>query len=98
MSRKGLSLQYHNKEKIAKGNKEINIFKNANNFLLRNAFISIYKSFVRPHLDYGNVKVHQHNNKSMDSKLQTILSSTTLAITRTIKETSRTKIYKELGL
>ena len=39
---------------------------------------------------------HQPNNESMNSKLQNI--SDDLAVIGAIKGTSRTKLYKELGL
>ena len=42
----------------------------------------IYKSFVRPHLDYGDV----------------IYDDGSLAITRAIQSSSREKLYQDLGL
>ena len=69
-----------------------------NNILPRNAFITIYRSFVRLHLDYGGILYHQPNNESMNSKLKSVQYSAALAITGAIKGTSRSKLYKELGL
>ena len=43
-----------------------------NNVLPRNALLTIYKSFVRPHLDYGDIFYHQPNNESMNSKLESV--------------------------
>ena len=69
-----------------------------NNVLPRNALLTIYKSFVRTHLDYGDILCHQHNDESMNSKLESVQYSAALAITGAIKGTSRSKLYKELGL
>ena len=60
--------------------------------------VTIYKSFVRPHSDYGDILYHQPYNESINSKLESIQYNATLAITRAIKGTSRLKLYKELGL
>ena len=69
-----------------------------NNVLPRNALLTIYKSFVRPHSDNGDILYHQPNNESKNSKLESVQYSTALAITGAIKGTSRSKLYKELGL
>ena len=48
-----LNFNYHIKEKISKAMKGIGIIKKLSKALPRNALITIYTSFVRPHLDYG---------------------------------------------
>ena len=58
--------------------------------------MTIYKSFVRPHLDYGDILYHQPNNERINSKLESVQYSAALAITGAIKETSRSKLYKVL--
>ena len=84
------------KKKIAKGSKRIGIIKKLNSFFLRNTLLTIYKSFVRPHLDYGDILYHQPNNERINSKLESVQYSAALAITGAIKETSRSKLYKVL--
>ena len=74
------------------------VIKKLNNVLPRKALLTIYKSFVRPHLDYGDILYHQTYNESINSKQENIQYNTTLAITGTIKGTSRSKLCKELGL
>ena len=59
---------------------------------------TIYKSFVRPYLDYGDIIYDQPQNESFCNKLENIQYNATLAITRAIRGTSKTKLYKELGL
>ena len=46
--------QYFN-EKINKGNKVIGIICKLNNIRLHSALLTIYRSFVRPHIGYGDV-------------------------------------------
>ena len=36
------------------------VVRKISNILPRNSLIAIYKTFVRPHLDYGNVLYDQH--------------------------------------
>ena len=69
-----------------------------NNVLPRNVLLTIYKSFVRPHLDYCDILYHHPSNESMNSKLQSVQHNAALAITGAIKGTSTSKLYKELGL
>ena len=64
----------------------------------RNALLTIYKSFVQPHLDYGDMVYNQPNNQSFLNKIEVAHYNAALAITNTIKGTSRTKLYKELGI
>ena len=95
---KKLHFQHHIKEKIAKASKGIGVIKKLNDVLPRNALLSIYKLFVRPHLDYGDILYHQPNNESMNIKLESAQCSAALAIARAIKGTLRSKLYKGLRL
>ena len=64
----------------------------------REALLRIYKSFVRPHLDYSNIMFHKANNESFKSRIESIQSKTCIAITGAIQGTSRECLYRELGL
>ena len=68
------------------------------NFLPRPSLLQIYKSFVRPHLDYGDIIYDKVFIGSFQKKLESIQHNAALAITRAIRGTSRDKIYSELGL
>ena len=70
----------------------------AQNFLPRPFLAQIYKSFIRPHLDYGDVIHDKAFIRSFQKKLESIQWDAALAITGTIRGTSREKIYSELGL
>ena len=62
------------------------------------SLVNIYKSFVRPHLDYGNVICDQPNNDSFSDKIEQLQYKAYLAITGAIQGTSRKCLYNELGL
>ena len=66
--------------------------------LPREALISIYKVFVRPHLDYGFVLFDQASNASSHEKLESMLYNACIALTGTIRGTSKEKLYPELAL
>ena len=52
------------------------------------ALLTIYKSFVRPHLDYGGIIYDQPNNESFCQKLWSYKYIAALAITGSIRGTS----------
>ena len=66
--------------------------------LPRYSLITIYKSFVRPHLDYGDMIYDQPNNESFCSKIERVHYNAALAITGAIRGISQTKLYHVLGL
>ena len=63
-------------------------------FLCKLHLITIYKAFVRPRLDYGDILYDQAFNLSFQQKLESIQYRACLAITCSIRGTSREKIYK----
>ena len=60
--------------------------------------LTIYKSFIRPHLDYGDVIYDQAYTASFHQKIESVQYNSALAITGTIRGTSKEKLYHELGL
>ena len=67
-------------------------------FYFTSNIFTIYKSFIRPHLDYGGAVFDQPSNDAFSNKLETVQYNAALAITGAIKGTSREKLYQELGL
>ena len=59
-----LNFSNHTKENISKANKAIDILRKLHNVLPRNSLITIYKSFIQPHLDYGAINFDQPKNES----------------------------------
>ena len=60
--------------------------------------MTIYKTFLRPLIDYGDIIYDQPQNESFCEKLESVQCKATLAITGTVQGTSCLKIYQELGL
>ena len=59
--------------------------------------VTIHKSFISSHIDYGDVIFDQAYNKSFHEKLENFQYSTLLAIIGAIRGTSKEKLYQELG-
>ena len=93
-----LTFENHLKMVITKINKTIGLLPKLQNLLTRTILITIYKAFVRPHLNYGNIFYDQAFNFSFHQKLESIQYRACLAITGAIRGTFREKIYPELGL
>ena len=60
--------------------------------------MTIYKAFVRPHLDYGDVIYDEAYNKTFHQKIESIQYNACLALSGVIRGSSREKLYQELGL
>ena len=93
-----LNFKKHVDGAISKVNKGISVIKKLRHTLPRKSLITIYKVFLRPLIDYGDIIYDQPNDDSFCEKLESIQYKAALAITGAIQGTSRDKIYKELGL
>ena len=60
--------------------------------------MALYKSFIRPHLDYGGIIYDQPFNNSFQKRIESIQDNACLAITGAIRGTSKERLYEELGL
>ena len=83
---------------LNKVNKAIRLLRKLQNSLPRPSLWTIYKSFIRPHLDYGDIIYDQVYNASFQQKVESIKYNAALAITRPIGGTSKGKLFEELGL
>ena len=93
-----LSFEEHLKAISVKTNKTLYLLHKLQNLLPRAALIILYKLFIRTYLDYGDIIYEQAFNSSFYEKLESIQCNASLAITGTIRGTSREKLYNELGL
>ena len=66
--------------------------------LFRNALLTIYKSFLRPHLHYADILYDKPNNKNFQNKMEKVRYRACLAITGGIQGTSRGQLYDESSL
>ena len=82
----------HLKNIFCKVNKTIDFLRKLHHIL------TIYKSFIRPQLDYGDIIHDEAYNASFHQKLESIQYNAALAIRGAIRGTSKEKLYNELGL
>ena len=84
--------------KLQKTNKTIRLLRNLQTLLPRAPLITIFKSFIRPHLDYVNMIYDQTFNMLFQQIIETIQYNASLAITGAIRGSSREKLYQKLDL
>ena len=89
-----LSFEKHLETVLCKINKTIGLIRKLQNLLPRTALITLYKAFVRPHLDYGDIIYDQAHNTSFHQKLESLKYNACLAITGAIRSSSRKKLYQ----
>ena len=102
-----LTFSAHIKAVISKTRKGIGMLKYLSSYLPRHTLNELYKLYVRPHLDYGDVIYHIPGKmcdfsqnitlSSLMEKLESVQYSAALAVTGTWRGSSREKLYAELG-
>ena len=92
-----LKFDSHINQKIKKCNKLIGVIRRLSVHLPRGALLTIYKSFIRPNLDYGYILYDKPNNENFQQKLEKVQYRACLAITNAIQGTSKERLYDELG-
>ena len=95
---KKLNFEEHLSKVETKVNKSVGIFLKLQNVLPRSALLTVYKSFIRPLLDYGDMIYDKAFNESFHDKLESLQYNAALAITGAIKGSFTEKLYEELGL
>ena len=83
-----LNFQEHLQNILNKVNKTIGLLWKLQNILPRGPLLRIYKSLIRPHLDYRDViyyQYDQHYNNSFQQKLDSVQYNAALAITAAIR-------------
>ena len=93
-----LSFDEHIQCILIRTRKIIGLIRKLQPIIPRAALLTIYKSFLRPHLDYGDVIYDRAFNESFQNKLESVQYNAALAITGAIRGSSREKLYQELGL
>ena len=83
---------------LNKANKMIELLGKFHNILTKSALLTMYKVFVRPHLDYGYIIYDQAYYANFFQKLELIQYNACLVLTEAITGTSKEKFYEELGL
>ena len=82
----GLSYKGYIKSVLSRVNKTINLLQKFQAILSWHSLITIYKSFIRPHLNYGNVIYNRTYIKSFHQTLESTQYSTAITMTGTLVE------------
>ena len=59
-------------------------------------FVTIYKSFIRPHLEFADVTFDKPSSANFSNRIEPAQYHVVLAIAGTISGTSKEKLYQEL--
>ena len=84
-----LSFDIHIKIILTKVNRTVGLLRTIKQVIPRPSLIIIYKAFIRPHLDYGDVVFDQAFNNSFNRRLESIQYNTALVITGATREISK---------
>ena len=74
-----LNFQEHIKNLLTKVNKTVGLLQKLQNILPRGSLLTIFKSLVRRHLDYGDVLYDQSYNNTFRQKMESIQYNAALA-------------------
>ena len=88
-----LTFDEHIRAIISKVSKSIGLLQKLNNHLPRSSLITIYKSFVRPHLNCGDVIIDKVYNNFFQQRLESLQYKASLTITGAIKGSSIERLY-----
>ena len=91
-----LNFNYYIIGKNVSSNEENRCYK-LSNVLPAYSLITIYNSFVRPHLDYDDILYGQPSNDCLCQKIENNQHNAFIAITGAIRATSQMKLYNESG-
>ena len=80
-----LDFQEHLKDKLSKISKTIGLLRKLQKILTRAPLLTIYKSFIRPHLDYGDIIYDKAYNSSFHQNLEKIQYNSALAVKGAIR-------------
>ena len=107
---KKLTFESHTREKINKARRLLGALKRSSQYLPVSALDRIYKSFIRPQLEYGDIIYHRtpssetellplkvENLPASMKKLESVQYQAALVVCGAWKGSSKHKVYKELG-
>ena len=90
-----LSFENHLQSVFSRVNKIIGLLRIFQPTLPRKSLVRTYKSFNRPHLDYGDVVHDRAFNKSFHQSRESLQYSVSIAIDAAIRGTSSEKCFKK---
>ena len=93
-----LTFNEHINHFLSKVNKTIGLLRKFQSVLRRSSLLTIYKIFIRNHLDYADVVYDQSHKLSFHEKPESIQYNAALAVTGAVRGSSTEKPYQELRL
>ena len=93
---KTLNFAEYIKEAIIKARRGTGIIRFLSKYVHRDVLDQMYKLYVRPNLDYGDV-VYHNQNSSLMSKLESTQYAAALAVSGAWRGTNTDKLFDELG-
>ena len=95
-----LTVHSHIKDKAIKANRGIGMIRYLSKYLTSDLLDQLYKLYVLPHLDYGDIIYHRNDSDfrlDFANKLEAIQYSAALAVSGARHGTNRQNLYEELG-
>ena len=95
-----LNFQSHIREAIIKARRGIRIIRFLSRYVSQDVLDQIYKLYVRPHLDYGDIIYYKYDPEfilDFIKKLESTQYSAVLVVTWAWRGTNTDMLYKELG-
>ena len=74
------------------------MLKKLSNYLPRHSLITIYKAFIRPHLDYADIIYDKPSKMNIFNKIESLQYNAALAITGTIRGSSKENYFGNWAL
>ena len=78
--------------------KGIGLLRNFFNKFPKQALVTIYNAFIRPHVDYDDIVYYKPNNETCINKFEKVQYDAVLAINGEMRGTSREKLFAEIGI
>ena len=95
-----LNFNSHVREAIIKARRGIGIIRYLSKYVSRDVLDQIYKLYVRPHLDYGDIIYHKYYPEytlELTKKLESTQYSGALAVSGSWRGTNTDRLFEELG-
>ena len=89
----GPSFTYFINDQISKNLKDVGLFCKLSTLLPQQSLLTIYKFFIRHHLDYGDVIYDESINESLSNRAESLQYKTALPVSRYIQGSCREKLY-----
>ena len=95
-----LSFKSHVNEAISKVRRRIRLIRHLSRYISRDVLDQMYKLYVRPYLDYGDIVYHMYDpelSSVIPKRLKQTKYAASFVVARAWRGTSKQKLYDKLG-